>query len=169
MSVASEFAPEVFIPERARPAVRPTRPRHLSAVPARQTPLDVDAASATDALCYADPYSIDLGMTGRATVIDAGPAPRSAVQLTVRGRVVVCAAVALVGALMVLIAHQSMPASVQAPAVAAVVVQPGDTLWSIAAHVAPNQDPRRVVHDIQERNGLSGSVSLTPGQTLKIS
>jgi Tfp pilus assembly protein FimV len=33
------------------------------------------------------------------------------------------------------------------------VVQPGDTLWSIAAAVAPNDDPRSVVDRLREANG----------------
>jgi LysM repeat protein len=46
-------------------------------------------------------------------------------------------------------------------------VQPGDTLWSIAGEVAPGRDPRRVVEQIRRSNHLD-SVSLTPGQTLKV-
>ncbi|MCW2541750.1 MAG: hypothetical protein JWN95_3475 [Frankiales bacterium] len=164
MSVASEFAPEVFIPERARPAVRPVRPRHLSAVPAQWAPLDLDEELATDALLYADPC-----LDALASERDSYRAARSAVRLTARGRLVVLTAVALIGAFMLLVAHQSAPATPKAPVVSAVVVEPGDTLWSIAQQVAPNQDPRRVVHDIEERNGLSGATALSPGQTLKIS
>ena len=35
----------------------------------------------------------------------------------------------------------------------AYVVQPGDTFWSIAAEVAPGEDPRPVVDRLQEANG----------------
>ncbi|HMG40672.1 MAG TPA: LysM peptidoglycan-binding domain-containing protein [Acidimicrobiales bacterium] len=35
------------------------------------------------------------------------------------------------------------------------VVQPGDTLWSIAERVAPGTDPRPVVAELRERNGDS--------------
>ena len=35
------------------------------------------------------------------------------------------------------------------------VVQPGDTLWSIAERVAPDTDPRPVVAELRERNGDS--------------
>ena len=37
----------------------------------------------------------------------------------------------------------------------AYVVQPGDTFWSIAAEVAPGQDPRPVVDRLQDANGGS--------------
>ncbi|HET9770886.1 MAG TPA: LysM peptidoglycan-binding domain-containing protein [Acidimicrobiia bacterium] len=33
------------------------------------------------------------------------------------------------------------------------VVQPGDTLWSIAERVAPGADPRPVVDELRDRNG----------------
>ncbi|HEX6568018.1 MAG TPA: LysM peptidoglycan-binding domain-containing protein [Acidimicrobiales bacterium] len=33
------------------------------------------------------------------------------------------------------------------------VVQPGDTLWSIAAEIAPDSDPRPVVDALREANG----------------
>jgi nucleoid-associated protein YgaU len=35
----------------------------------------------------------------------------------------------------------------------AYVVQPGDTFWSIAAEVAPGEDPRPVVDRLQDANG----------------
>ena len=43
------------------------------------------------------------------------------------------------------------------------VVQPADTLWSIAA--TRYADPRKGVYELRERNGLSGTL-LVPGQTL---
>ena len=48
-----------------------------------------------------------------------------------------------------------------------VVVQPGDTLWSIATSVAGDDDVRAVVDEIQELNGLHGAV-LVPGQVLQL-
>lgn len=35
------------------------------------------------------------------------------------------------------------------------VVQPGDTLWTIAERVAPGEDPRPIVDELRERNGDS--------------
>ena len=46
-----------------------------------------------------------------------------------------------------------------------VVVQPGDTLWSIAGSLGGGGDVRVVVDAIQELNELDGTV-LTPGQEL---
>ncbi|TFV57738.1 UNVERIFIED_ORG: LysM peptidoglycan-binding domain-containing protein, partial [Bacillus sp. AZ43] len=46
-----------------------------------------------------------------------------------------------------------------------VVVQPGDTLWSIAASVGGDGDVRDVIDEIQSLNGLAGA-DLIPGQTL---
>jgi LysM domain len=46
------------------------------------------------------------------------------------------------------------------------VVQPGDTLWSIARRVAPGQDPRPVVDGLIEANDVRGG--LQTGQELSI-
>ena len=51
--------------------------------------------------------------------------------------------------------------------VQSVVVQPGDTLWSIAADAAGTDDVRAVVDRIQELNGLRGTL-LMPGQVLQL-
>ena len=51
--------------------------------------------------------------------------------------------------------------------VTSVVVQPGDTLWSIASPVAADGDVRAVVAEIRQLNGLS-SADLVPGQTLRL-
>jgi Tfp pilus assembly protein FimV len=46
------------------------------------------------------------------------------------------------------------------------VVQPGDTLWSIARRVAPARDPRPVVDGMVEANDLHGG--LQAGQELVV-
>lgn len=61
-------------------------------------------------------------------------------------------------------------ASVAVPAaadgsVAVHVVQPGDTLWSIAAAVAPGSDPRPIVDELARRSGGAG---LQPGQRIAV-
>jgi nucleoid-associated protein YgaU len=48
-----------------------------------------------------------------------------------------------------------------------VVVQPGDTLWSIASSIAGDGDVRVVVAQLREVNGLHGS-GLTPGEVLRL-
>jgi nucleoid-associated protein YgaU len=49
--------------------------------------------------------------------------------------------------------------------VQSVVVQPGDTLWSIATSLNGDGDVRSVIDEIQQLNGLNSAV-LVPGQTL---
>jgi Tfp pilus assembly protein FimV len=46
------------------------------------------------------------------------------------------------------------------------VVQPGDTLWSIARRMAPGRDPRPVVDAMVEANHLHGG--LQAGQELSV-
>ncbi|SNR54753.1 LysM peptidoglycan-binding domain-containing protein [Blastococcus mobilis] len=46
-----------------------------------------------------------------------------------------------------------------------VVVQPGDTLWSIASALPGDGDVRALIDEIQELNGLSGA-DVRPGQVL---
>ena len=88
-------------------------------------------------------------------------------RLTRRGVHVLAAAVAVVAGLLVVLAWASAPAArPAAPAPAAVSVRAGDTLWSIAARVAPTRDPRLEVADLQRLNHLSGAV-LIPGDTLR--
>jgi hypothetical protein len=44
-----------------------------------------------------------------------------------------------------------------------VVVEPGDTLWSIAKRVAPDRDPREVVDALVQARGTA---ALLPGETV---
>jgi hypothetical protein len=46
-----------------------------------------------------------------------------------------------------------------------IVVQPGQTLWSIAARAEPSADPRQVIAEIMSANSLTGS-SLQAGELL---
>ena len=48
-----------------------------------------------------------------------------------------------------------------------VTVQPGDTLWAIAAERYPNEDTRQKVDEIERANGLSDP-SIRPGQSLRV-
>jgi nucleoid-associated protein YgaU len=48
-----------------------------------------------------------------------------------------------------------------------VVVQPGDTLWAIAAEHYPADDVRVRVQDIEQANGLDGP-TIVVGQTLRL-
>ncbi len=92
----------------------------------------------------------------------------SPLRLTRLGVLVLALAVAGLSVALVLTAWLSAP---HAPAgrssqPAAVVVHDGDTLWSIAARIAPGRDPRAAVADLKRRNHLEG-VELTPGQVLR--
>ena len=47
------------------------------------------------------------------------------------------------------------------------VVSAGDTLWSLASRYAPNDDPRRYIHEIQLLNDLE-QAQVFPGQHLTL-
>jgi hypothetical protein len=49
------------------------------------------------------------------------------------------------------------------PHVQTVVVQPGDTLWSLASRLAPGSDPRAVVDALVQARGSS---TVVPGETI---
>jgi hypothetical protein len=49
------------------------------------------------------------------------------------------------------------------PHVRTVVVQPGDTLWSLAHQLAPERDPRGVVDALVDARGTT---NIAPGETL---
>jgi LysM repeat protein len=51
------------------------------------------------------------------------------------------------------------------PELQSVVVQPGESLWSVAQRVAPDNDPREIVAQIRRLNDLETS-SLQVGQHL---
>jgi nucleoid-associated protein YgaU len=52
----------------------------------------------------------------------------------------------------------------RAPQIVTHVVQPGDTLWSIARELEPGGDPRPVVDALVRARG--GSSTLVPGETI---
>jgi LysM repeat protein len=87
------------------------------------------------------------------------------VRLTRRGRVVVIAV--LVGILIGVFAIASSPGRAATPSGAhqVAVVQPGDTLWSIAERFVPGRDPIETIDEIRRLNGLEGS-TVHPGQHL---
>jgi LysM domain len=100
--------------------------------------------------------------------------PRS--RLTRRGRIVVSA---LVLALMLLVAALAWiagatkaeaagsgpPSAAVYRGLAAVVVRPGQSLWTIAAQAEPAADPRGVIQEIIDLNALGGT-AIQPGQHL---
>lgn len=87
---------------------------------------------------------------------------RRALRLTRRGRLVVFLAF-LLAALAVLVLALSGAATGSGErgrpaAVKVVQVEPGDTLWGIATRAAPGEDPRDLIHEIEELNALDGSL-----------
>lgn len=96
-------------------------------------------------------------------------APRPPVRLTARGRAAVFFLLSVVTLLLVMVAVGGTSAdasdSTGGPATASVVVQAGDSLWTVAKSLQPNGDPRAMMQTLVELNGLDGG-SLVPGQQL---
>lgn len=92
------------------------------------------------------------------------------VRLTRRGRVVMwLMVVALVCTVLVLVAAPAVSTGTPHHArTEVVVVSPGQTLWDIARSVAPEQDPRAVVAELADLNGLSDAGALRVGQPLVV-
>ena len=102
-----------------------------------------------------------------------GDAPQS-LRLTRRGRVVLAVLAAVAASLFGLAAARGTPAAGSAaPAGTAghsmtrIVVQPGQTIWSIAMRADPHADPRLVVQRIIAANALPGG-SVQAGQGLLV-
>jgi nucleoid-associated protein YgaU len=89
-------------------------------------------------------------------------APRAGGYRSVRRLLAAVAAVSLFGLGLAIGAHGSTSAGYTT-----IVVQPGDTLWSIAAARYPADDVRVRVDDIEQANGLA-SPTLQVGQTLRL-
>ncbi len=71
-------------------------------------------------------------------------------------------AVARVGAVL---AGSFLATPQRLPHVQQVIVQPGDSLWTIAQRVAPGHDPRPIVDAIETQRGGAGVVA---GETLTV-
>jgi hypothetical protein len=94
-------------------------------------------------------------------------AHRPPLRLTRRGRAVVLAFFVLMASLAsaVLFATASRANDPDTGPAPTVVVQPHDTLWSIATRTSPRRDPYAAVADLQRLNNLTGYV-VHPGETL---
>jgi hypothetical protein len=92
---------------------------------------------------------------------------RPPLRLTRRGRTVVLAFFVLLASLAsaVLFTTASRASDPDAGPAPTVVVQPHDTLWSIATRTSPRRDPYAAVAEIQRLNNLEGYV-VHPGETL---
>jgi hypothetical protein len=97
----------------------------------------------------------------------APTASSSPVRLTRRGRLVVLALlVVFFGAVAALLALPSQAAAPAGPA-RVVVVQPGDSLWTIVERYRPGADPVRAMEELSRANDLPGS-TLYPGEELTL-
>lgn len=182
---AVSVPPAAPVPAPAAPSAAPTAPAQTAAraqvaAPARPVaPARVAAAARAAAPARVAPSArfTRPGGTAARIVRPAGaPARRRKVRLTRRGRVVVWVLAALAAAAVLtpvwLIAatgaqaanHGLPPAAVHA-GMRHVVVQPGQTLWSIAMAAEPTADPRVVTQEIMQVNALSSGV-VVPGESL---
>jgi hypothetical protein len=92
---------------------------------------------------------------------------RPPLRLTRRGRAVVLGFFVLMASLAsaILFTTASRASNPEAAPTPTVVVQPHDTLWSIATRTSPRRDPYAAVAEIQRLNNLEGYV-VHPGETL---
>lgn len=93
---------------------------------------------------------------------------KTTVVLTTRGRIVLGLTLTFLALLAwVVLGSGTADASAQTDgaATAVVVVQPGESLWSIAQSIDPGSDPRDLVLRIRELNEL-GAAHVFPGQSL---
>jgi len=111
--------------------------------------------------------------TGYRTFAESRTAQRPAVttgrlRVTRRGRLLLTAVVALLLLVVLSIGRagsQAATVTEAGPGLQQATVQAGDTLWSVAQRIAPDNDPREVVAQIRRINDLSTS-GLQVGQQL---
>ena len=151
-------------PQSVAPAIVRRDPVRPGARPARSDGLAVGRAVRGG--CAGEVES--LAGTRWARVQEHPPAP---LRLTARGRRVVAGLSIAIGlsiaAGTVVAIEVDRGSGLRLAGSDTVVVRSGDTLWSIAREVAPEEDPRAVVDAIVELNGLD-SVDLLPGAQLQL-
>jgi LysM repeat protein len=91
------------------------------------------------------------------------------VRLTRRGRIVLVFTVMMLAVIAGLtVGHGSSLAAARSHQTRhTLIVEPGETLWSVAARIAPHQDPRLVVANLESLNHLS-SPAIEAGEQLVI-
>jgi hypothetical protein len=153
-------APESF-PAVRRPAPRSRRFEHVSrpVAPAESRPRSTRPVSRPTSSLWSSP--------ARRRRSVAPHSIRRGLRLTRRGQVVLLLVIAAAGYGVFGLGRANAGAE-HAPASAhRVVVQQGDSLWSIAERVAPNQDPRDVVGKLESLNRLQGA-HVEVGQSLRL-
>ena len=105
----------------------------------------------------------------RTTYRAAGASTR--VRLTGRGRVAVVSVALAILSTLAVVFGSAVVATDEAPVegtVTTVTVQPGQTLWSIAAEARPDADIRATVDQIVRLNALEDGAELPIGATLAV-
>ncbi len=145
-------------PSTAPAGAVPSGPRTGRYGPAVARPVRGGAATPPPATCR------------RAVRRGAGP-DGPVLRLTRRGRRVLAVLLVAIGlgiaALTAATVRDGAGTGLQLAGRASVVVEPGDTLWSIAAEAAPEEDTRAVVDAIEVANDLDSTV-LVPGMVLRL-
>jgi hypothetical protein len=161
LRLVAEPLGEVLVPAGTRPVLRLLpMDAEVDLSRARLTPMEVVAPSTAGAAGGGPQRPSGSARGGRS------------VHLTRRGRLMVLALLVLFVLAAFSLGRVSGSVAVAgdvapAPAHETVVVQAGDTLWSLARDVAPGRDPRPVVEALQRLNGLEGA-GLAAGQTLLV-
>ncbi len=119
-----------------------------------------------------DDYRIGTGHAGFAPTRTTYRIDRPAaapVRLTHRGRLALVGAALMVITALGILFGSSVAATDDAPGeVSTITVQPGQTLWSIAADARPNADIRETVDEIMQLNALENGSKLPIGATLAV-
>lgn len=117
--------------------------------------------------------TIPTTAAGRAPLAGRAQPGPTRVRLTRRGRRLVRTVVVLALVLLAFVGFVLGQGGVSVagtgsdgPATVQVVVQPGQSLWSIAAEALPEMDARDAVVRIADLNNLTPTAQLTPGQPL---
>ncbi|MGH3158391.1 MAG: LysM peptidoglycan-binding domain-containing protein [Streptosporangiaceae bacterium] len=156
-------------PRQASSASRQTsrRPRRTSPRPRPAGVRSCSAALRADPLVMAPQTPLVLPSPAEPAVAES-PRPR----LTARGRSVLAAGAVVVATLLWFgvasaqaAGHGASPSAGGHAAASQVVVQPGQTLWSIALQADPSADTRLVVQRIVAMNSLTGE-NIAAGQHL---
>lgn len=133
-----------------------------------QTTYDLVGATVADFPTVEEPMSTAVIYRSASPVRRARRPPQ--LRLTRRGRLVLF--LALVAVAVAVFTFLAGPAestgTTHHPPVDTVVVEPGQTLWGIASDVAPNEDPRIVIHEILDLNALTDAGSIRAGQPLYV-